>query len=45
MSTVVYALVSFKKVTVLVPYIVELDGEIFNYVIVIAVDETIGGIE
>ena len=40
-----YASVSFINVTVLVPYIVELNGVIFNYVIVIAVDETIGGIE
>jgi hypothetical protein len=45
MLTVVYALVSSKKLTVLVPYIDELNGVIFNVVIVIAVDEAIGGIE
>ena len=45
MSTVVYASVSFIKLTVLVPYIVELNRVISNYDIVIAVDETIGGIE
>ena len=45
MSTVLYALESFINVTVLVPYIDEVNALIFNVVIVIGVDITIGGIE
>jgi hypothetical protein len=45
MSIVLYALESFINVTVLAPYIDEPNALIFNVVIVIDVDKTIGGIE
>ncbi len=45
MSTVIYAFISLLKVTKLEIYILELNGVIFNIVILIGVDATIGGIE